>query len=120
MARGAWILQKRGLIPKFKVDGRMVAVRYTSPFAKSQAQEDIQALQRTIMLSQLVDPQGTSLGMGLKIEDVPAWVARKEGLDEELIRTPDEKKEVANTATQVVSAAEDADAEGSGQPPQGA
>jgi hypothetical protein len=120
MARGAFILQRRGLIPKFKVDGRMVAVRYTSPFAKSQAQEDIQALQRTIMLSQLVDPQGTSLGMGLKIEDVPAWVARKEGLDEELIRTPDEKKEVADTATKVVSAAEEADAEGEGQPPQGA
>jgi hypothetical protein len=98
-------MQKRGLVPQFKVDGRQVAVKYTSPFAKSQAQEDVQALQNTIGLSQLVDPQGLALGAALKIEDIPAWVARKFGLDEKLIRNADEKKQTAETAVNMVGSA---------------
>jgi len=117
MARGAYILQKRGLIPKFKVNGKLIAIKYTSPFAKSQAQEDIQALQRTIATAQAVDPSGSALGMGLKIEDVPAWVARKEGIDKSLIRPAAEKKQVGDIAKQAVDAA--AETEAQGQPQQG-
>jgi hypothetical protein len=124
MARGAWIMKKRGMIPPFKVDGRQIAVKYTSPFAKSQAQEDIQALQRTIAMSQAVDPQGLALGAAIKVEEIPAWVARKEGLDEKLIRNADEKKQVAETAVNTVGAAMQA-GQGAPQgapqaPPQGA
>jgi hypothetical protein len=105
VARGQYIMQSRGISPKYKVDGRLVAVKYTSPFAKSQAQEDIAALQRTLAISAVADPQAVHTSMGLKVEDIPAWVARKEGLDESLIRKTDEKKQVADQATEVVEAA---------------
>lgn len=103
MARGAFILQKKGLMPKFKVNGREVGIKYTSPFAKSQNAEDINALQRALSIGQLIGPEQVSLN--IKIEDVPAWIARKEGVDESLIRTPDEKKEIMDKATQVAATA---------------
>jgi hypothetical protein len=119
LERGAYILQKRGMAPKFKVGGKLISVRYTSPFAKSQAQEDIQALQRVIATSQAVDPSNSALGMGIKIEDVPAWVARKEGLDKKLIRSADEKKQVGDTAKAAVETAMQSDQAQGGQPQQG-
>lgn len=103
IARGVFILQRKGLIPKFEIDGRLVTIKYTSPFAKSQAQEDIQALLRTLQTGALAGPQ--ALQIGLKVEDVPAWIARKEGLDEDLIRPVDEKKQLVDTAQQAIQAA---------------
>jgi head-to-tail connecting protein len=114
MARGAFILQKKGLMPKFKVNGREVSIKYTSPFAKSQAAEDINALTRTLNIGALIGPE--SVGLGLKVEDIPAWIARKEGVDESLIRTPDEKKQIVDKAAEVAMAAEPAE----GQPAAGA
>jgi hypothetical protein len=111
MARGAYILQKRGLMPKFKIDGKVVTVKYTSPFARSQAQADVQTLVQTIQTSQVVDPTGQSISLNLKTEEVPAWVARKLGLDEELIRDENEKQDVADTAKQVMATAVEADSQ---------
>lgn len=90
VARGVFILQKKGLIPKFKVDGREVAVKYNSPFTKSQSSEDVMALQQTLAIGQFVGEQNMMLG--LKMEDVPAWLAKKNGVDMSLVRSPTERK----------------------------
>lgn len=109
VARAVFILQRKGLIPKFKINGREVAIKYTSPFAKSQSAEDINALMRTLQAGDLVSVGPETVKLGLKVEDIPAWIARKEGVDEDLIRSPDEKKKVMDDATQAAAALAEAE-----------
>lgn len=90
LSRGVFILQKKGLMAKFKIDGRAVQVKYTSPFAKSQNVEDVMNLQQALQVASITGPQNVE--MGLKVEDMPAWVARQIGVPEVLIRTPEEVK----------------------------
>lgn len=98
IARGVSILQSRGLLPKFKVNGREISIRYTSPFARSQENEDVMALQTT---TATCAPYGPNvLNLGLKTEDIPAWVARKTGLDMSLVRSPDERKALTEQLAQ--------------------
>lgn len=92
-ARGVAILQKRGLMPKIKVDGRLVAVKWTSPFAKSQNQEDITAVTSLLSLGAYLGP--AMIAQGIKVEDVPAYVAAKSGVPAKLIRSPEERDELA-------------------------
>lgn len=107
IARGVGILQSRGLLPKFKVDGREVAIRYTSPFARSQDNEDVMALQT---VTATCAPYGPNvINLGLKTEDIPAWVARKTGLDLSLVRSPEERKGLAEQAAQQVAQVAQAD-----------
>lgn len=86
--RGIYIMQRRMLIPAFKIDGKDVNITWTSPFAQSQASKDVIALQQTLQIAALTG-QGATV-RGLKVEDMPAWLARKAGLDAKLIRSTDE------------------------------
>lgn len=106
--RGVFILQKKGLIPKFKIDGREVAVKFTSPFAKSQNAEDLMALQQTI---NTLAPLGPAiLGLSLKVDEIGEWTARKAGLDMSLVRSSEERAEVKQQATDAAQQAMDAGA----------
>ena len=107
IARGVFILQKKGLIGKFKIDGREVQIQYTSPFAKSQKVEDVMNLQQALQVGSIVGPQNVE--MGIKVEDVPAWVSRQMGVPEKLIRTPEEVKAKGE---QVMAVAQQAQAAG--------
>jgi hypothetical protein len=104
--RGVFILQRRGLIPKFKIDGRAVSIRFTSPFAKSQASEDLMALDRTLQTIGGLGPEAApgALSIGLKISSIPEWVARKTGLDMDLVNSAEDRaklqKETADAAVQ--------------------
>lgn len=101
IARGVFILQKKGLMPKFKVDGREVVVKYTSPFAKSQNAEDVMALQETLMVAGTLGPE--NLTLNLKVEDIPAWVARMKGVPEALICSEEERTQRMQQAAQAAS-----------------
>jgi hypothetical protein len=110
--RGVYILQRRGLIPKFKIDGREVSVKFTSPFAKSQNSEDVMAFERMIASVSALGPEmatGT-LQIGVKIDAVPDWVARKLGVDMTLINSKDEReaaqKKAADAATALMQHAQ--------------
>lgn len=100
ITRGVFILQKKGLMAKFNIDGRSVVISYTSPFTKSQNAEDVMALQETLMLSAAAGPE--NMVLNLKLEEVPAWIARMKGVPEFLIRNEDErdvvKKEMEDRA----------------------
>lgn len=98
VSRGVFILQRKGLIPKFKINGREVTVKYNSPFSKSQSNEDVMALERVLASSAALGPQ--VLMMGLKGEEIPGWFARKSGVDEALIRSPDERKDLMQKGLQ--------------------
>lgn len=104
MARGVYILQKKGLMPKLKLNGRQVAVKYTSPFAKTQNADDLLALQNTI---NTLMPLGAQVIMtGLKVSEIPAWVARKNGLPESLIMNQQDKEQLVQTGAQAIQSAQ--------------
>lgn len=98
VARGVFILQRRGLMPKFKLDGREVAVTFNSPFAKSQNLDDVLALQDAISVTALLGPQAVQLTF--KPEKVGGWVARKYGVQQDLVRSEDEQIEVVQNVAE--------------------
>jgi hypothetical protein len=102
LARCVFILQKKGLIPKFKVDGRQVVVKYTSPFTKSQNAEDVMAMQETLMISAALGEENVALNF--KVEEVPAWIGRMKGVPEKLIRSTEERETFKAEAAQAIQA----------------
>lgn len=105
VARGLSILQSRGLIPKFKVDGREVSLKFTSPFARSQDAEDLMALERTLNTLQFA-PGMTELG--IKIEELPEWLAKKTGLDQKIVNNKDERAKIKKDAVAAMPAVAEA------------
>jgi hypothetical protein len=106
ITRGVHILQRKGLIPKFKIDGRQATVRYTSPFAKSQNSQDVIALQQVINTLLPLGPENISVG--LKIEEMADWLSRKTGSDMSLVRTADERDDMMKKAGEAVAQATEA------------
>ena len=104
VGRGVFILQKKGLMEKFKVNGRAVAIKYTSPFAKTQNTDDLMALQSTMQMLAPLGPQ--ALQSGLKVKDIPAYVARLNGLPESLIMTDADRLSQAKEMMQATQAAQ--------------
>jgi hypothetical protein len=98
VARGMDILQRRGLIPKFKVDGREVAIKFTSPFARSQDAEDLLAFERTIGLMAAAVPEGGALPVQFKIDQFGEWISRKTGLDQALVNNQAERQKIQEEA----------------------
>jgi hypothetical protein len=115
IARGVFILQRKGIIPRFRVDGREVSVKYNSPFTKSQSSEDVMALQSTLSIAGSLGPEVVM--QGLKVEDIPGWIARKNGVDESLIRTSAEKKQLADKLQSALTQAQPAPGAGEEPPP---
>jgi hypothetical protein len=98
--RGLYILQNKGMVPKFKVDGRLIKLMFSSPFAKSQNTDDVLALTEALGLSAQLGPQ--VLNRAIKTENIPAWVFNKKGVDAALIRTQDELLKYDEDAAKVM------------------
>lgn len=107
--RGVFILQKKGLIPKFRLNGHDVTVKWTSPFATSQNAEDLLAFQKTIQTLLEMGPQlgPAAISTGLKVKDVPAYVARLNGVPEKLIMSDDDRKQLVQQGIQAQQAQQD-------------
>ncbi len=88
--RCTFILKKKGLISNIKLDGKNVALRYESPLARLQQQED---LQNFSLATQVVQGLMGDLSIAaFDLSKVPAWVAEKTNSNLELFRTPTELK----------------------------
>lgn len=105
--RGVYILQKRGLMPEFKIDGKEVRTKFTSPFAKSQATEDLMALDRTLATLGALGPDASAgaVQLGLKVEELPKWIGLKTGLDMALVNSPEERKKLKDEAAEAAAEA---------------
>jgi hypothetical protein len=110
--RGLYILQKKGMVPQFKVDGRLIKLMFSSPFAKSQNTDDVLALTEAVGLAAQLGPQ--VLNRAIKTEDIPAWVFNKKGVDAALIRTKGELAKYDEDAAKVASTVAQAGAEQGG------
>lgn len=83
--RGLVILNRKGIITfPFAIDGNTIEIEVTSPLANQQNLNDVQAVVQWMQLMAQMGPE--MLIFGMNVEDLPAWMGRKLGVDEELIR----------------------------------
>ena len=99
--RALSILFKRGefvdLIEKLpKIDGKQMKAKPTSPLAQQQSLDEIQDVLRWVEISQSLGEQ--AYGLGVKAEDIPAWVADKFAVDQKLVRSEAERKQIKDAA----------------------
>lgn len=98
--RSLEILQRRGIIPDLTINGREITVQFTSPLAQAQSQEDLISLQTAVEMSMMTaGPEVTALGF--KMEEMPAYIAKKTGVDIELIRSEGEREEIKQQGAQM-------------------
>lgn len=96
--------QRAGVLEdEFSVDGHMVDVQITSPFAQAQNINEVNTMAQYV---ELVTPLGPEvLATRVKMENVPKYYARRMGLSEDEFTRNDEE------AQQVIQAAQQAQAE---------
>lgn len=98
--RAVYILKKNGKIADFEVDGRQVTIKHTSPLARAQDQEDLIAIQQFMEISGSLGPE--IFGLGTKVEDLPAWIGKKLGIDQKLLRTEEERNDLQQKAAEAM------------------
>jgi hypothetical protein len=100
--RGISILAKRGLMQPIRVGGQAVTIKYVSPLARSQEQDEIIATQQAFeFAAATMGPQAISIGF--KTEAIPAWIGRRTGMDADLIRSEEEQKQKIEEAVQAAA-----------------
>jgi hypothetical protein len=104
--RGIDILSRRGAMPNIRVDGRQVTLKHTSPLAKAQDMDDLITLQQTLETAGLAGPE--AVAVGIKVEELATWVAKKTGLDPRLIRDQGEREALQQKAAEIVAQAQGA------------
>ena len=92
----AAILMDAGKIAPIKIDGREVTIKHTSPLARAQDQEDLLAMQQFMEMGAAFGPEAFALGA--KIEDTVAWIGKKLGIEQKLLRTEEERLEMQEKA----------------------
>ena len=100
--RATYILQKAGKIPRFKIDGEEVTLRYESPLARAQDAEEISNIAQWMELGGMVGPE--VFGIGAKIEEIPTTIGKLLGVPADLLRTALEKEELQKMAGQAMAA----------------
>ena len=76
------------------VNGREIKIKSSSPLAQAQHQQDVATLDRFLgMVQQRVGPQ--LLNVLIKQDEAAKFVAKKLGVPEELIRSPEEMQQAA-------------------------
>lgn len=80
--------QVKGLLPPFQIDGRNITLRFTSPLAKMQNQEDLRGLDSYIARMNVLQPNSAQLIV--KPEEYAHYVAEKTGVQMDLINSKDD------------------------------
>ena len=74
-------------------DGKMVEVAFTGPLAKVIALAEVENL--TMFLESSALAGEAAMAGGVKLEEIPAWIALQLSIPTELIRSPSERQELA-------------------------
>lgn len=93
---------RKGLIDtKIVVDGRRVKIVPTSPLATQQNLDDLEA---TVQWLQINTGLGMEVaGLGIKLEDFPAWSAEKLGVDQSLVRDDLERSVLQKAVAEMIA-----------------
>ena len=95
------ILKDAGKLPDIAVDGKEVTIKHTSPLARAQDQEDLLAMQQFMEMGAAFGPEAFALGA--KIEDTVAWIGKKLGIEQKLLRTEQERIEMQKQAAEAMT-----------------
>lgn len=102
MKRVVYVLQREGRIPKLRIDGKEVRIKHTSPIAKAMDLEDVQTvMEAAAMAQQIAGPEMAMLG--LKMEEIPGYIAHKLGVDPSLRRSEAEATQLQQMAAQMLA-----------------
>jgi hypothetical protein len=102
--RVAYIRAKQGRIKLPPIDGRTIAIRALAPLTRSMAQDEILRTMRFFEAANgAFGPQIAA--MVVKQEDAARWLAKKFGVDPNLVRTSVELKALAAQVAQMSAAA---------------
>jgi hypothetical protein len=103
LARVIYILKKQGRIEIPTVNGKEVQIKSSSPLAQAQYQADVVNIDRFLGLIQgRVGPQ--LLNAMIKQDEVAKYIAKKLGIPEELIRSPEEMAQMMQQMQQMAQA----------------
>ena len=91
--RCVYILKKAGKIADFAVDGKEVAIKFTSPSARMQDEQQLAAIGRFMEMMQILPPE--LVNEEIRVEDFPAEVLEILGLPSKFKRSQDEKDQRA-------------------------
>lgn len=106
---------RKGLIDtKIVVDGKRVKIVPTSPLATQQNLDDLQSTVQWLELNKGLGPE--ILGLGVKIEDFPAWSAEKLGVDQTLVRDDVERSALQKAVAGMIAQAQQPPANAEGGP----
>ena len=84
------------------LDGESLSIKITSPLAQQQNLNEVENLTQAIEISRaLFGPEVTA--MNFKMEEIPAYIGRKLGVDEDLIEDENKRKQAVSQAGQVVA-----------------
>ena len=89
VARCVYILKKAGKIADFKVDGREVKIKYTSPSARLQDEQTLAAIGRAMEMMMSLDP--ALVNEQIALEKIPGEIIDILGLPSSFKRSDEEK-----------------------------
>jgi len=89
LARVVYVLAEAGKIQPIRVNGRDITIKFTSPSARVEDAEELQALQTFLMYMENMPPEIVS--SKFKIEEVPHFVAERTGLPASMLRNKAEE-----------------------------
>lgn len=101
VGRAVQILGEQGRIPPIRVDGRNITLKYQSPLSRAQDQDELIDLEAGMDMVNRVAPG--ALPLGIKIEDLAAFVAEKTGVDPRLVRSEEERQQRMQQAAQMIT-----------------
>lgn len=88
-----------------QLDGESLTLKVTSPLAQQQNLNEVESLTQAIEVSRaLFGPQITA--MNFKMEEIPSWIARKLGVDEDLIADQDTREAAFKDVGEVIAGIE--------------
>lgn len=88
--RAVYILGSIGKLPKLKVNGRELSIKFTSPAAKAQDAANLVTVLRFMEILQGLPPE--LINMSVKVEEIPKEISDMLGVSKNLIRTSTERK----------------------------
>ena len=91
MKRVIHILKSNGKIPNMKVDGKVVTIKFTSPFAKMQGSEKVKNTMQWLGYCNSINPEITKAATNL--DALPNNLARNMGIDKELYKDVQEVRD---------------------------
>ena len=108
VARCVYILKRAGKIADFKVDGKEVQIKFTSPAARTQDEHKLASFARFLEFVPMMDQlQPGMTASQIKVEEFPAAIAEILGVPNSMKRTELEKAKMAEMAAQEQQAVQD-------------